>query len=134
MDIFAKYELHKTLLEAAYKAGLVLHSADAAADRDGKGLFVPVDKLETFIEFVVRAQPSDCINEGKPYVGKLFRLNRGRVYATKDGAWRQQVNTIDLFPEYVMIFDENRSQLCVIGNDNCKYWFKRSAFGKQPKK
>ena len=134
MDMFAKYDLHATLLKAAYEAGLLQYSSDAVKEKNGKGLWVPVEKLESFIDFVVKVQPNDSINPGKPYVGKLFRLARGLVYATPENSYKQQFNTMDLFPEYVLIVDEKRGNLCVIGNDNCKYWFRRSAFGKQPKK
>lgn len=135
-DLFAPYtDKHAELLRWAHSEGLVTFSQDGAAESSGKGFWVAIDKLEGFIDHVLKHGQAEIgtVNPDKPYVGKVFRLARHKqmpVRANNTRGYIQYVDSNQLFPEHCMILDEHRELMCILSNTNQKYWIKRFYFGK----
>jgi hypothetical protein len=121
----------KRILEEATNKGLFAVSGDAVADGHTTNVYVPVGNVEKFIEFVA-THPLVVSSAKKPYVGLVYGLQRHRMMRVNrlrvDEYNIQTVNSNVLFPPSCIILDECDTHLCVLGNDNCKYWIKRFYF------
>lgn len=117
------------LLNEAEELGLLAWSSDAAQDADGKGWYVPVDKVEDFMRWIVsRGIPS------KPYVGKKFHIKRHKkMYALSHLGWSFSVpgyengylNSNVEFNKVCEILDESDNQVKIKAKNGKEWWIKR---------
>jgi len=117
------------LLKEADELGFLVWSSDAASGDDGKGWYIPVDKVEDFMRWMVsRGIPS------KPYVGKKFYVKRHKkMHALSHLGWASGVpgyentylDTNVEFTHVCEIIDEAKDQVKIQAKCGKEWWIKR---------